>query len=103
VPAPVYAVAAGLAAACILAFPFSNAVPFVAAVGLSQGPFYAAVVSAGDNAAIRIYWAHRYIPIDQGFGEAAGFTPTGSARHSRASASDPGSSRVPSSGWGWWP
>src|SRR4029450_1886844 len=72
-----------LAAACILAFAFSNVAPFVAAgllgglalataarrawrrlaqlaaavaaVVLAQGAFYAAVVSAGDNAVIRAY------------------------------------------------
>ena len=91
-----------LAAACILAFPFSNVAPFVAAgllgglaaataarrawrqlaqlavavatVALGQGAFYAAVVSVGDNAAIRAYWAHWYIPSDQGLGAAVGFT-----------------------------
>jgi hypothetical protein len=93
---------ATLAAACILAFPFSNVAPFVAAgllgglavataarrawrrlaeltaaaaaVALAQGAFYAAVVSPGDDAAIRAYWAHWYIPTDQGFGTAIGFT-----------------------------
>ena len=93
---------ATLAAACILAFPFSNVAPFVAAgllgglavataarrawrrlaelalaaaaVLLAQGAFYAAVVSAGDNAVTRAYWVHRYIPTDQGFGAAIGFT-----------------------------
>lgn len=90
-----------LAAACILAFPFSNVTPFVTAgllaglavataarhawrrlaelavatvaIGLAQGAYYAAVVSAGDNAAIRAYWAHRYLPNDQGLGVAADF------------------------------
>ena len=90
-----------LAAVCILAFPFSNVTPFVAAgllaglavataarrqwrrlaglavatvaIGLAQGAFYAAVVSAGDNAVIRAYWAHRYLPNDQGLGVAADF------------------------------
>ena len=90
-----------LAAACILAFPFSNVTPFVTAgllaglavataarrqwrrlgglavatvaIGLAQGAFYAAVVSAGDNAVIRAYWAHRYLPDDQGLGAAADF------------------------------
>jgi len=93
---------ATLAAACILAFPFSNVAPFVAAgllgglavataarrawrrlaeltaaaaaVALAQGAFYAAVVSPGDDAAIRAYWAHWYIPTNQGFGTAIGFT-----------------------------
>jgi hypothetical protein len=91
-----------LAAACIFAFPFSNAAPFIAAgllgglavataarrawrrltqlaavtatVVLAQGAFYATVVSAGDNSVIRAYWAHRYIPGDQGLGAAVGFT-----------------------------
>jgi hypothetical protein len=91
-----------LAAACIVAFPFSSAAPFVAAglfsglavataarrawrrltqlaaaaaaVALAQVAFYAVVVSAGNNAVIRAYWAHRYIPSDQDFGAAVGFT-----------------------------
>jgi hypothetical protein len=93
---------ATLAAACILAFPFTNVAPFVAAgllgglavaaaarrawrrlaelavaaaaVALAQGAFYAAVVSDGDDAVIRAYWAHRYIPTNQDFGAAIGFT-----------------------------
>jgi hypothetical protein len=91
----------GFAAVCVLAFPFSNVTPFVAAgllaglavaaaarrawrrlaglavatvvVGLAQGAFYAAVVAAGDNAAIRAYWSHRYVPTDQGLGVAVDF------------------------------
>jgi hypothetical protein len=92
---------ATFAAACVLAFPFSNVTPFVAAglfaglavataarrtwrrlagltvaavaVGLTQGAFYRAVVSAGDNPAIRAYWSHWYVPNDQGLGVAADF------------------------------
>jgi hypothetical protein len=90
-----------LTAACILAFPFSNTVPFVTAallgglalataarrawprlaelavaavaVALAQGGFYLGVVAAGDNAAMRAYWASRYLPLDQGLGAAARF------------------------------
>jgi hypothetical protein len=97
VPGPL----ATLAGACILAFPFSNVAPLVAAgllaglavataarrawrrlaelavataaVGLAQIALYAAVVSAGDNAAIRAYWSRWYVPIDQGLGAAGSF------------------------------
>jgi hypothetical protein len=90
-----------LAIACILAFPFSNAAPFVAAgllgglalatasrrawrrlaelavaavaVALAHGAFHVGVASAGDNAAMRAYWSWRYIPLDRGVGAAAGF------------------------------
>jgi hypothetical protein len=90
-----------LAAACILAFPFSNTAPFVAVgllgglalatafrrawrplaelavaavvVVLAQGAFYVAIASAGDNPAIRAYWSRWYVPTDQGLGAAADF------------------------------
>jgi hypothetical protein len=87
------------ATCCVLAFPFSNAAPFVAAgllgglalasasrrawrrlaeltvvaVALAHGAFYMGVASAGDNAAMRAYWSWRYIPFDRGVGAAAAF------------------------------
>jgi len=89
------------AAACMLAFPFSNAAPFVAAglvgglavatatrrswarlaelavataaVAVANGAFYVLVVSGGDGPAIRNYWSAHYIPDDQGFQVAADF------------------------------
>jgi hypothetical protein len=89
------------AAACILAFPFSNTAPFVAVgllgglalaaalrrawrqlaelmvvavvVGLAQGAFYLGVASAGDNPAMRAYWTQRFVPNGQGLGVAADF------------------------------
>jgi hypothetical protein len=92
---------ATLAAACVLAFPFSNVTPFVTAgllaglavataarrawrrlaklaaatvaVGLAQVAFYAAAVAPGDNAAIRAYWSHWYVPNDEGLGVAFDF------------------------------
>jgi hypothetical protein len=92
---------AELVAACILAFPFSNTAPFVAAgllgglalatmarqawrplaelivaaaaVALAQGAFYAMVASAGDNAAMRAYWSPDFVPDGQGLGMAADF------------------------------
>jgi hypothetical protein len=89
------------AAACTLAFPFSNTAPFVAAgllgglavaslarrawrrlgelaaaaaaVGLAYAAFYTQVASSGDNAVVRAYWSAHYIPTDQGLLAAARF------------------------------
>jgi hypothetical protein len=90
-----------LAAACSLAFPFSNTAPFVtvgllgglalatafrrawrrlaelaaaaAVVALAQGAFYVEVASAGDTPALRAYWLRGYVPDGQGLGVAADF------------------------------
>ena len=89
------------AVACVLAFPFSNTAPFVAAgllgglavataargawrrlaelvvaavaVGLAYAAHYTQVASTGDNAVVRAYWSAQYIPTDHGLAEATRF------------------------------